>query len=81
MLFRSDNASLLAHAHGAVFPYRPVQRGELPFAATMADLLHPSTPSTVLHLMSDSRQFEGVGETDLIRGACWYGALPAIAAQ
>ena len=34
-----DNASLLAHAHGAVFPYRPVQRGELPFAATMADLL------------------------------------------
>jgi hypothetical protein len=55
-----------------------VQRGELPFGKTIADLLAASTPGAVLHLMSDSRPFEGVGETELVRGACWMGALPAL---
>ncbi|HWE84152.1 MAG TPA: STAS domain-containing protein [Terracidiphilus sp.] len=64
-----------AHIHAAVFPYRPVQRGELPFAGTIPALLAASSPSALLHLMADSRPFEGVGETDLSRGACWIGPL------
>ncbi len=67
-----------AHLHAAVFPYHPVQRGELPFDKTIADLLSASSPSVILHLMADSRPFEGVGETDLVRGACWFGPLPAL---
>jgi anti-anti-sigma factor len=74
---KTDSA-IKAHIHAAMFPYRPVQRGELPFAETVAETLAASTPGTVLHLMSDSRPFEGVGETDLVRGACWMGALPTI---
>ncbi len=66
-----------AHIHAAVFPYRPVQRGELPFRVVV-DLLASSTPSAVLHLMADTRPFEGVGETDLARGACWTGPLKTI---
>ena len=69
---------LSAHIHAAVFPYRPVQRGELPFAATVAGAL-ASTPSAVLHLMADTRRFEGVGETELARGAVWMGPLHSIA--
>jgi len=64
-----------AHIHAAVFPYRPVQRGELAFGKTVADLLNASSPNAVLHLMADTRPFEGVGETDLARGACWIGPL------
>jgi anti-anti-sigma factor len=64
-----------AHIHAAVFPYRPVQRGELPFGKTVADLLTASSPNAVLHLLADTRPFEGVGETDLSRGACWLGSL------
>lgn len=66
-----------AHIHAAAFPYRPVQRGELPFK-TVVDFLASSTPSAVLHLMADTRPFEGVGETDLARGACWMGPLKTI---
>ena len=66
------------HVHAAVFPYRPVQRGELPFGKTVADVFSASAPSAVMHLMSDTRPFEGVGETDLVRGACWMGPLPTI---
>ena len=68
-----------AHVHGAVFPYRPVQRGELPFGQTIAEVLAAASPTAVLHLMADTRPFEGVGETDLVRGACWIGPLTSIA--
>jgi anti-anti-sigma factor len=73
------DSQVSAHVHAAVFPYRPVQRGELPFGKVVADTLAASTPSAVLHLMADSRPFEGVGETDLARGACWMGPLHSIA--
>jgi hypothetical protein len=67
-----------AHIHAAVFPYRPVQRGELPFGKAITELFASSTPSAVMHVMADTRPFEGVGETDLVRGACWLGPLQAI---
>ena len=70
-----------AHVHAALFPYRPVQRGELPFGKTIAQVVGTTPPATVLHLMADSRPFDGVGETDLVRGACWLGALPAISRE
>ena len=70
---------LSAHIHAAAFPYRPVQRGELPFDKTIADVVGASSPNAVLHLMADTRPFEGVGETELARGACWMGALRTIA--
>ena len=75
----SSESPVLAHVHAAVFPYRPVPRGELPFVKTVAEVLAASTPNAVLHLMADTRPFEGVGETDLVRGACWVGPLQAIA--
>lgn len=67
-----------AHIHAALFPYRPVQRGQLPIRSTVSEVLASSTPRTVMHLMADTRPFEGVGETDLVRGACWFGALQTI---
>jgi anti-anti-sigma factor len=67
-----------AHIHAAVFPYRPVQRGELPFRKSITEVFASSTPSAVMHVMADTRPFEGVGETDLVRGACWLGPLQTI---
>lgn len=72
-------SDIQAHVHAAVFPYRPVQRGELPFTGTMAGVLSAASPHALLHLMADTRPFEGVGETDLARGACWMGPLATIA--
>ena len=72
------DSALSAHVHAALFPYRPVQQGELPFGKTITELLSSVAPAAVLHLMADTRPFDGVGETDLVRGACWMGALPGI---
>ena len=70
-----QDSPIHAHIHAALFPYRPVQRGELPFAGAIPALLAASSPSALLHLMADSRPFEGVGESDLSRGACWLGPI------
>lgn len=75
----SSESPVMAHIHAAAFPYRPVPRGELPFSKTVAEVLSASAPNAVLHLMADTRPFEGVGETDLVRGACWVGPMQAIA--
>src|SRR5687767_129702 len=73
-----SGSTVHAHVHAAVFPYRPVQRGELAFGKSIAQVIAATPPATVLHLMADTRPFDGVGETDLVRGACWLGALPGI---
>lgn len=64
-----------AHIHAAVFNYQPVQRGELPFTGIVSRVLASSSPNALLHLMADARPYEGVGETDLARGACWMGPI------
>lgn len=73
------DSTVSAHVHAAIFSYHPVQRGELPFAGTVSKIIGASSPKALLHVMADSRPFEGVGETDLARGACWIGELETIA--
>jgi len=68
-------APIRAHIHAAVFNYQPVQRGELPFSGMVSKVIASSNPNALLHLMADARPYEGVGETDLARGACWMGSI------
>ncbi|MGA1236454.1 MAG: STAS domain-containing protein [Limisphaerales bacterium] len=61
----------LGHFHAAVFPYRPIPKGRIVLGDAVSNLLSSESAGSVLHLMADNRQFDGVGETDLMRGACW----------
>ena len=72
------DSPIRSHIHAAVFNYQPVQRGELPFAGIVPKVLASSNPNALLHLMADARPYEGVGETDLARGACWMGSVKTI---
>ena len=67
--------SAAGHFHAAVFPYRPLPKGRLELAETVAQQLGTESARTVLHLLADEREFEGVGQTDLMRGACWIGPV------
>jgi len=68
-------SEIYAHVHAAVFSYRPVQRGELPIAGTISKILEGSNPKSLLHVMADTRPYDGIGETDLARGACWMAPI------
>ncbi len=66
---------LSAHIHGAVFPYQPLQNGEIELAATVRKIFNGASPLAVMHLVDDDRPVIGLGESALIRGAGWFGAL------
>ncbi len=70
-----QNAELNGHFHGCVFPYQPIPKGKIELIPTVQNLFLKSFPQTVMHLIDDHRQFEGMGETQLMRGACWCGPL------
>jgi hypothetical protein len=70
-----DGCVIQAHLHAAVFPYRPLAKGLLPLHKTIHELFKYDTPKSVLHLLSDDRPIEGVGQTELMRGACWFGPI------
>jgi hypothetical protein len=63
------------HFHAAVFPYRPLPKGNINLRKTITSLLETQSAQTVMHLLADDREFEGVGQTELVRGACWVGPL------
>lgn len=67
--------SAQGHFHAVTFPYRPLPKGKIDLRETVSSLLDSGSLRTVMHLMADDRAFEGVGETDLMRGACWVGPL------
>ena len=67
--------SARGHFHAAVFPYRPLPKGNINLRETITGLLATESARTVMHLLADEREFEGVGQTDLMRGACWVGPL------
>jgi hypothetical protein len=65
------DTDLQVHVHALVFPYRPLPAGHIRLPETVASLLEGSLAQSLLHLMADDRPYEGVGQTELFRGACW----------
>ena len=62
------------HAHAAIFPLRPLKRGTIDLAATVADLA-ASEPLAVMHLLGDPQPVLGSGQSELVRGCCWFAPL------
>lgn len=70
--------SLTAHVHAAVFSYRPLQKGMLDLNTTVKTLFEGENPLSVLHLLSDDREIHGGGESEFVRGACWFSPLSGV---
>lgn len=71
---------LQAHVHALAFPYRPLPTGSIQLHETVASLLEGSLAQSLLHLMADDRPYEGVGQTELFRGACWCAPVGVVEA-
>jgi anti-anti-sigma factor len=69
------------HFHAAVFPYRPLQRGRIDLYKTVNGLFGAETLQSLIHLLADDRELEGVGQSELLRGACWAGPLRLAGAE
>jgi anti-anti-sigma factor len=63
------------HFHATVFPYRPLPKGKVDLSELVTSVLGTESAQVVMHLLADEREFEGLGQTDLMRGACWVAPL------
>ena len=70
----------MGHAHAAVFPLRPLKRGPADLATTVEDLA-ASTPLAVMHLLGDPQPVLGSGQSELVRGCCWFAPLAVAGAK
>lgn len=66
---------LFGHFHAAAFSFRPLKRGRIDLKETVANLFETESLLGVLHLLNDTREVVGIGQSEFIRGACW--AAPA----
>jgi anti-anti-sigma factor len=72
---------LIGHFHAAAFTYRPVQKGEIDLKSTVRSLFETQSLEGLLHLLGDDRSIAGAGESEFVRGACWYGTVKDVITQ
>lgn len=73
-------ADLTGHVHAAAFSYRPLQRGEIELRENVRSLFESLTFQGVLHLLADQRPLVGLGESQFLRGACWFSPIETVVA-
>ncbi|NCD32235.1 MAG: anti-sigma factor antagonist [Spartobacteria bacterium] len=71
----SNDADVGVHLHAVVFPYQPLPNGMIDLNETVGRFFHGATPRAVMHLVNDERPVNGLGESALLRGACWFGSI------
>jgi anti-anti-sigma factor len=67
--------NLFGHLHAAVFSYCPVPQRTVELADLVSSLFEGHELRDVLHLVWDDRGLTSVGESALIRGVGWVGAV------
>jgi anti-anti-sigma factor len=70
-----QSPDLFGHFHAAAFSFGPLKRGRIDLKETVANLFETESLLGVLHLLNDTREVVGIGQSEFIRGACW--AAPA----
>jgi hypothetical protein len=66
---------LWGHLHAAAFSYQPLPRGEVELRAAVTSLFEQQTLQGILHLLADQREGVGLGESQLVRGGCWFSPI------
>jgi len=74
-LLRPLVSGIQGHFHAACFPYRPLQKGRIDLKPTLAALFDGRAAQAVFHLLHDSREFTGAGESEFLRGAVWIAPV------
>lgn len=63
------------HVHAAAFRFRPLTKGPIDFAPTVAGLFEADQLQGVLHLLHDDRREDVLRESQFVRGACWISPI------
>jgi hypothetical protein len=67
------------HLHAATFSYQPLPRGEIDMRSAVTTLFEQQTLQGILHLLADHRDRIGLGESQFVRGVCWFAPMGDVA--
>jgi anti-anti-sigma factor len=72
---RPIGGGLYGHFHAAAFSYKPLRRGKLDLSDTVKTLFESCQLHGIVHMICDSREIAGLGESEFVRGACWVSGI------
>lgn len=71
-------SSLKSHIHTAVFPYVPLKKKDIDLKETIDSLFNTSELTDIFHLMNDTREIVGLGESQFVQGFCWIAPVASL---
>ncbi len=63
------------HLHAAVFPYQPMKKTNPDYREIIRSLFSSSEVQDILHLLNDTREINGLGDSRFKNGTCWIGPI------
>jgi len=69
----SAGSAVHTHTHTAVFPFQALPKRETSAAKMVLHLFETSIVEDVLHLINDSREINGLGDSNFKQGIAWIG--------
>lgn len=71
----AQGAKLHGHIHTAIFPYQPLRKDEISYENILLSLFGSSEVQDILHLLNDTREINGLGDSHFKNGTCWIGRI------
>lgn len=68
-------SSIGGHFHTAVFPYQPLRKSQPDHSEIIRSLFGTSEVCDILHLLNDTREINGLGDSRFKNGICWIGQI------
>jgi anti-anti-sigma factor len=71
----SPGSPVHQHFHTAVFDYQPIKKTDINLDETITTFFEQDKIRGVLHLLNDTREINGIGESEFKGGVCWVGQI------
>lgn len=68
-------SAVAGHLHSSIFPYQPLKKSEPDCHEIIRSLFGDSEVIDILHLLNDTREINGLGDSRFKNGICWIGRI------
>jgi anti-anti-sigma factor len=68
-------SSAFVHTHSAIFPFQALPKKETSAGKLVQHLFETSIAEDVLHLINDTREINGLGDSTFKQGVAWIGKI------
>jgi anti-anti-sigma factor len=71
----APGSPIYQHFHSAIFSYHPLKKTDIDLDDTVTAFFDQDKIREVLHLINDTREINGIGESDFRGGVCWMASI------